>query len=248
MTEVTAPGHIVSNTIGIIVLLLGPDVCLRAERTEWLKENAVEMTAETKQSYFDRIAVRWDSFAGPPDAPSKLSELVRRATAHQPCRILDVGCGTGILVPWLMRSCPGALLVELDFSPTMLAINRSKHDEFNIEYCCHKIESAPFPTASFDAIICFNVLPHLDLDEALSATRRLLRPNGRIAVGHLMSSQELNAFHASLNGPVAQDYSPPSKDLARRLADVGLTVLHCEERPGWYFVLSEQRNQDSRFP
>jgi len=186
------------------------------------------------------MAPRWDSSGDPPDAIQKQEEFVRRATKRQPSRILDIGCGTGVLVPHLRKLCPNASLVELDFSSEMLVVNRNKHGESAIEYCCNAIESAPFPDETFDAILCFNALPHFNIEGSLCKSAALLKPKGRIAIGHLKNSDELNAFHSALNGPVAHDHLPAATELSKMLADLGLTVLQCEERLGWYFVLSEK--------
>lgn len=186
------------------------------------------------------MAPRWDSFEVPPETLQGREGFVREATKHSPARILDIGCGTGVLVPYLHKLCSGAFIVELDFSAEMLAINRSTHGAKIGEYCCDTIETAPFENESFDSVLCFNALPHFDVPKALLKSSALLKPKGRIAIGHLMSSADLNAFHASVEGPVAHDYLPLAKDLAQMLSDVGLAVLQCEERPGWYFVLAEK--------
>lgn len=198
------------------------------------------ITMESKRQYFDGIAAQWDSFPAPPDAPERQAEFVRLATEHNPSRILDVGCGTGVLLPSICRHCSSAAIVELDFSRQMLEANRAKHGD-QAEYCCSELTAVPYPAGSFDAVLCFNVLPHLDIDAALRACGSLLSSGGRLAIGHLMGSAELNAFHASMQGPVAHDHLPASGELAKLLRATGLAVLRCEERADWYFVLAEKK-------
>jgi hypothetical protein len=65
---------------------------------------------------------------------------------------------------------------------------------------------------------------------------RVLAPGGTIAVGHLMSSAELNHFHANLHGPIAEDHLPPAKQMGAVFADLGGTKVMAQEQPGWYFV------------
>lgn len=199
-------------------------------------------TTEDKREFFDRIAAQWDSFGGPPDAAEKQREFTKIATEHRPTRILDAGCGTGVLVPHLRELCPEAAIVEQDLSPEMLAVNRSKHgDDSGVAYCCGELETASLPPESFDTVVFFNVLPHFSSTErAIQRAKELLSMPGRLAVGHLMDSNELNAFHAGVEGPVHHDVLPRAQVLAVLLRAAGMNVLRAEERPGWYLVLAEK--------
>lgn len=201
-------------------------------------------TTEDKREFFDRIAPQWDSFGGPPDAAEKQREFSTIATEHHPSRILDAGCGTGVLVPHLRDLCPKAAIVEQDLSSEMLAVNRAKHsDNPSITYCPGDLESATLPAESFDSVLFFNVLPHFpSAERAIHRAKELLTPSGRLAIGHLMNSDELNAFHANVDGPVHHDVLPPVRVLVVLLRAAGLNVLQAEERPGWYLVVAEKRN------
>jgi demethylmenaquinone methyltransferase/2-methoxy-6-polyprenyl-1,4-benzoquinol methylase len=200
-------------------------------------------TTEEKRQFFDRIASQWDSFGGPPDAAEKQRAFVTIATAHQPAHILDAGCGTGVLVPHFRELCPKATIVEQDLSSEMLAVNRNKHgDGAELTYCCGELESVALPPESFDSVVFFNVLPHFaSLKDAIRRVVELLTVGGRLAIGHLMDSTELNAFHATMEGPVCHDTLPRAEVLGVRLRAAGLRVLQAEERTGWYLVLAEKQ-------
>ena len=198
-------------------------------------------TTASKRKFYDGIASQWDSFERSPDAAERQAAFVQLATDHRPMRILDVGCGTGVLVPHLRRFCPQASLVEMDFSGEMLAVNRGKHGDQQIEYCCEDLVHTRLQKASFDSILFFNALPHFEsLEEALRKAISLLKQGGRMAVGHLMGSTELNAFHSSVNGPVAHDRLPTAERLAEALNRAGLALVRGEERPDWYLVMAEK--------
>lgn len=199
-----------------------------------------------KQQFFNDIAEQWDGHSSPPDEIQKREQFVLRATQHCPTSILDAGCGTGILVPLLRKACPGAGLIELGFASRMLAINRRKHGDENIRYDCDALEGCVFPVGFFDLISCFNALPHFDIPRSLVRCAQLLKRGGRMAIGHLMSSDELNVFHSSLPGPVADDRLPCAAKISQMLAASGFQVLNSEERSGWYFILAEKRNRNSR--
>ncbi|MGO9642084.1 MAG: class I SAM-dependent methyltransferase [Candidatus Acidiferrales bacterium] len=194
-----------------------------------------------KREFFDSMAAGWDSFPQPDDAAAKRARFVALATEGQPSQILDVGCGTGVLVPDILRQCPSSTIVELDFAAEMIARNQAKHSQPNVLFVCSSIEEALLDPESFDAILCFGVVPHLgSLDVGLRKLVQLLRPGGRLSVGHLMGSAELNAFHAGVEGPVQRDHLPPVERLAGLLRLLRLRVGIAEERPDWYFLRAER--------
>jgi ubiquinone/menaquinone biosynthesis C-methylase UbiE len=196
------------------------------------------MSTTTKRRHFNELAPRWDQLPGPSDAFHKVEEFVARASHTSAQQILDVGCGTGLLLPYLLKACPQATcVVELDFAEEMLRENARKVADQHVARLCADAQALPFPDGCFDLVLCFAVLPHLvDLEAALKELSRVLRPSGRFAVGHLMGSAELNAFHHSMGEPLTHDTLPPVESLAQTLRQLGATVVLAEERPDWYFV------------
>lgn len=196
-----------------------------------------------KQAWFDQLAPAWDSLPGQPDTAARAETFLSKVVPGGCRRLLDAGAGTGVLVDPLLRlPDPPRSIIELDFAPAMLAENRRKHGcRAQVGYVCADLSSPPFAAASFDCILVFSALPHVENQPAaLSALLELLRPGGRLAVGHLMSSRALNAMHASIGGAVAGDRLPPAAELASLCASLGARVLSAEENENEYTVLVEK--------
>ena len=95
-------------------------------------------------------------------------------------RVLDAGCGTGNLTRPLGER--GYQVLALDSSPHMLQRARMKHP--HLQFQSGDLGGVlPFPSESFDAITCSNVLYTLpDPAAALQEFRRVLRPGGKLVV------------------------------------------------------------------
>ncbi len=153
--------------------------------------------------------------------------------------VLDVGCGSGILVPFILeRITSTGLLYELDFAEKMLEVNRSLHGEGNIRFILADAENAPLAENSCDVVICFSCLPHFhDKEKALAALCRILRPGGTLVVSHFDSSEGINKHHGSCEA-VMHDHLPDETSMRGLLADAGLAITSFMDEEGFYYISS----------
>ncbi|MCL8209143.1 MAG: class I SAM-dependent methyltransferase [Actinomycetia bacterium] len=116
----------------------------------------------------------------------------RRALAVRPGqRVLDVGCGTGVVTRDLARDAgPRGEVVGLDPSVGMLAAARRapRHPAAApIQWVEGYGENLPFPDASFDRVTAqFSLRNMMDWRRGLAEMRRVLRPGGRLVVLELL--------------------------------------------------------------
>ncbi len=104
-------------------------------------------------------------------------------------RVLDVACGTGILLKQLIERAPDVEAHGVDASADMLAQAQAALDgqpNVHLEQTVVKAgETAglPFPPGSFDLITCTNVLQEIAQPVAvLAGLRRLLAPEGQLVL------------------------------------------------------------------
>jgi ubiquinone biosynthesis O-methyltransferase len=101
-------------------------------------------------------------------------------------RVLDVGCGDGMLSVRLARE--GADVTGLDSDPRMLAAarDRASRSRAVVAYVEGNATSLPFADDSFDVVVAVTVLCFVpDAGRALSEMARVLRPGGRLVIGEL---------------------------------------------------------------
>ena len=107
----------------------------------------------------------------------------RRFIAHQldklkrpALKILEVGCGTGGNID-MLRGYGDLSVMELD--PYAIKIAENRHDIKVVNGSLP--DNHPFNPESFDLIVLFDVLEHIEADvEALQELKGLLKPGGRI--------------------------------------------------------------------
>jgi SAM-dependent methyltransferase len=97
-------------------------------------------------------------------------------------RVVDVGCGTGVLAAAAReRVGPGGAVTGFDPNDGMLAVARSTH--IGIDWRQGTAEDLPFADRAYDrAVSQFALMFFTDPDRALAEIVRVTRPDGRIAL------------------------------------------------------------------
>jgi ubiquinone/menaquinone biosynthesis C-methylase UbiE len=191
-----------------------------------------------QQRFFDELACEWDQLndSGKTD---RIETILRSKVPPLSGPILDIGSGTGILVPLLSR-INGHYIFELDIAHNMLKIAKQKMAYLNHHSFVHAdAHRIPFNGDRIGTVFCFCVYPHFNnAERAIGEIYRVLRKGGRLIILHLMNHQELNAMHASKNEVVAGDVLPPVEQLALELEQKGFRVTHAEEDTGLYLLVA----------
>lgn len=127
------------------------------------------------------------------DLKKDASAYVRRLDQNigSRARILDAGCGTGLLSNYLAH-IPTRTLVGLDFSAESLNLAESLRRQMrsrNLRFVQGDLFRPPFGKSQFDVVICHGVLHHTaDPEGGFRVLCDRLAPGGSIAVGlyHLL--------------------------------------------------------------
>ena len=69
------------------------------------------------------------------------------------CRIIDLGCGTGLELEFYLKTNPTAHVTGIDLSAGMLDALKSKFPGKNIELICSSYFDVPFGERLFDAAV-----------------------------------------------------------------------------------------------
>lgn len=98
--------------------------------------------------------------------------------------ILDVGCGTGVNAHAIGKLVGASgKVIGIDNSSAMLEVARSKAARDNVAYRELAVEDMDYPEATFDGIVCTQLLGYLaDPVSVIRSLLRVTRPGGRVFV------------------------------------------------------------------
>lgn len=96
-------------------------------------------------------------------------------------KVLDVGCGDGLLVYRLASVCNQVIGIDLH-SPSVEKAKQRLHNFKNASVMEIGFEEFKGEPNSFDAIIFVASLHHMDLDFCINKSIELLKPNGQLLI------------------------------------------------------------------
>ena len=115
-------------------------------------------------------------------------------------RVLDVGCGGGLLAEALARK--GAAVTAIDLAPAMIATARLHAAESGLDIDYRQQDAAVLadtPAGRFDIVCCMEMLEHVADPQAFVAVlARLVRPGGAVFVSTL--NRNLKSFMLAIVG------------------------------------------------
>lgn len=199
---------------------------------------------EQRKKFFNQRAKSWlDNHYKDPETDrhdlhaDRLRTIVSLLGLGPDSRVLDTGCGSGVLVPYLLEQLSSAgRLIEMDFSDQMIRENRTRHTDERISFICCDVAQMEFEAQSLDAVICFAAFPHFnDPEQTLKRMSKSLKSGGRLVIAHLMSSSQLAEHHHS-HTPVSQDRLPEKETMFQWIADSGLGIETFKDEPGLYLL------------
>jgi ubiquinone/menaquinone biosynthesis C-methylase UbiE len=139
-------------------------------------------------SFYDRIAGFYDWTFKVNGYGRSLDQYFRDhpAPVFPGARVLDAGCGTGLLTLALLRSTDVPVSVTaIDLSGSSIAMakkavaesDRGKH---KVRFMQGNVLSLPFADASFDLVVTSGVLEYVPLADGFSELARVVAPGGHL--------------------------------------------------------------------
>lgn len=161
------------------------------ERGDILAQKAIKK--EDVIAFFDMLAPSWDE-AQIRDM-KKINAILDYAKVNEGVDVLDVACGTGVLIPdYLDRNVNKVTAV--DISSEMIKIAKQKCQDNRVAFFCFDIEEIRLPDL-YDTCMVYNAFPHFANPASLiQCLANKLKMGGRLTIAHSMSRRQLDSHHA----------------------------------------------------
>jgi Methylase involved in ubiquinone/menaquinone biosynthesis len=192
-----------------------------------------------KERFFNERATGWEARNYPPEKLQQVDRLVHGLPLAGIQSVLDVGCGEGVLQPFLHNYADeGTNFLALDPSPAMLQCLSLRFSD--VRTLQAKAESIPLPDSSVGMIICFSAFPHIgDKPSAAKEFHRVLLPGGRAYVLHIDGREKLNQLHDSHHA-VEGDHLPCPTGMRIMFSEAGFSSTEANEGPEHFYFCAKK--------
>ncbi|MHA1800092.1 MAG: metal ABC transporter permease [Candidatus Helarchaeota archaeon] len=227
---------IVSCIIFIIALIVSP----KRRRKD---SNNVQKRKKTPRDveFFNSLAEEWD--LRNPHKPEILRAFVDILSIKSGSTILDVGTGTGVMIPYFMEKSTNNLkILAIDRAEKMIEVAKRKFPRkafSNVQFKIQDINTMSMHQ-EYDVILCHNCFPHFkNQEETIRNMVQGLKIGGKLMVAHSKSRDWINKLHRKTDA-VENDYLPDVEELSLMMINAGLKILNHVDNEEMFLVLSKK--------
>ena len=188
------------------------------------------------REFFNALAESWDKTRA--RDPARLRELTARTGISPGDTVLDIGCGTGVLIPFLReRVGDSGCVLGIDIADNMVKIAADKFARFD-NVAVRRADIMEFSTdCQFQQVTCLNFFPHIQDRPAFlrKVIGEWLASGGTLHVFHDISRARVNAIHGE-SKTVKEDRLPPCGEVGELFRAAGFILEVCFETDESYFV------------
>lgn len=162
-------------------------------------------------SYFDNLAPSWDNCNH--GSVKEKEAFLSIINIKKGDKILDIGCGTGIITPILAKRSEAQVLA-IDISSQMIIEAKKKYSG-NENMVYKNIDFYELEEKGFDWIVCHNAYPHfLDKEAFIKKLYDSLKENGHFAICHSLSRERLSHHHSGIDvSSISRELLPVKEEI-----------------------------------
>ncbi|WP_270941134.1 class I SAM-dependent methyltransferase [Romboutsia lituseburensis] len=194
-----------------------------------------------QRDFFDSIAKEWDNIIEVNE--EKINILLSKVDIKDNDNILDVGTGTGVLIPFLKNLNTKGIIKGVDISSGMLDIASQKFkDTKNVSFEALDIENSSLEE-KYDKIVLYSMFPHLKnkINTIKTLVENNLNEDGKLIIAHSNSREFLNNMHKEKDKRVSEDRLIPIKNQKALFEQVNLNVLDAYEDDEIYYLVVNKK-------
>ena len=152
---------------------------------------------QSEIEFFDTLAPTWDENEIR-STPDRIKSILGKLRISKGMDILDLGTGTGVLVPYLSEMVGDeGHVTAIDLSDGMLSLARQKYGHLkNVEFLKIDFEEEQIP-GKYDLALLYSVYPHLHApaDTMEWLFKMNMKQDGRIVIAFPSDEEFINNIH-----------------------------------------------------
>lgn len=193
-----------------------------------------------KKDFFNRVADSWDEMCN--HDMKKVEYILDLVDIQAGSKILDVGTGTGILIPSLYKRVTSSGKIKaIDMAENMIEVAKKKNNYDNVIFECNDILKNNGDETCYDYIICYSMFPHFQCkEEAVEKLTQKLKKGGKLTICHSQSREAINNLHKRVDDTVKEDNLPKMEILTEYLLESGLKVVKEVDNEDMFVVIGSR--------
>ena len=200
-------------------------------------EEEIDRINRLQREMFDELYHLFDPPL-PKGVPERLERIVASAEILKGDYVLDVGSGTGILVPLIQRYEPGRVFA-CDLSEAML--KQLKKHYTDVEAIVSDIRELSLPESILDVVYINACYPNI-VDKVGTFTNlgKMLKPAGRMVISHPLGKSFINSLKEKIPFPL--DDFPKKPEARILLKPYGFEIKKFIDEPELYILVAVKQN------
>lgn len=187
-------------------------------------------------NFFDNLAPDWDANEVK-STPERIRSILSKLNLRHGMNVLDLGTGTGVLVPYLSKLVGSTgHVTAIDLSEGMLSRAKEKYGNLqNVDFLKIDFEEELIP-GSYDVVMLYSVYPHIhDPAQTLKWLFKMnIKPGGCAYIAFPCDEKFINEIHHERK--TESDHLPAAPLLARKINDWGFSAEVVAYTPDEYIV------------
>jgi ubiquinone/menaquinone biosynthesis C-methylase UbiE len=194
-----------------------------------------------QKDFFNQKAGVWDEITV--HNLEKVKYIAELMGIRNDDKILDVGTGTGVMIPFYERCLVDGCVVAVDYSDKMIDAARLKYPEKEHTLISYRVSDVYELTyqGDFDLVVCYSCFPHfVNQPLAIEVLSKALRKGGRLVVAHSDSAKTINGVHMNCGVEIGNDFLPSMQRLKQIMKDSGLAVTFERDDEDYFICIGRK--------